>query len=197
MSRARAFDIDTAIDRALHEFWRKGYEGTSIADLTEALGINRPSLYAAFGNKEGLFRKALERYLDGPAAGIQGALEAPTARAAAERILYFHADAAGDARRPEGCLLVQGALACSEESEPIREALIEARRAGELALTERFKRAKAEGDLGSEENPAELSRYVWTVCHGLSVEASAGATRAEQRRVVARALRAFPESKSN
>jgi len=194
LSRARSFDVDTAIDQALQEFWRKGYEGTSIADLTEALGINRPSLYAAFGNKEGLFRKALERYLSGPAAGIRGALEAPSARAAAERIMYFHADAAGDAERPEGCLLVQGALACSEESRPIRQALIDCRRAGEQALTERFKRAKAEGDLGPDDNPAELSRYVWTVCHGLSIEATSGATRAEQRRVVARALRAFPGS---
>ncbi len=193
MSRARAFDIDTAIDQALQEFWRKGYEGTSIADLTEALGINRPSLYAAFGNKEGLFRKALERYLSGPAGGIQGALEAPTARAVAERVLYFHADAAGDAKRPQGCLLVQGALACNEDSQAIRQALIDCRRAGEQALTERFKRAKAEGDLSAEDNPAELSRYVWTVCHGLAVEAASGATRAEQRRVVARALRAFPE----
>jgi AcrR family transcriptional regulator len=193
LSRARAFDIDTAIDRALLEFWRKGYEGTSIADLTDALGINRPSLYAAFGNKEGLFRKALERYLSGPGAGLQAALAAPSARAAAESILYFHADAAGDARRPEGCLLVQGALACSDENQPIRQALIEARRAGELALTERFERAQAEGDLGPHDDPAELSRYVWTVCHGLAVQAAAGATHAEQRRVVARALRAFPE----
>jgi hypothetical protein len=89
-------------------------------------------------------------------------------------------------------LLVQGALACSEESKPIRQALIDCRRAGEQALTERFKRAKAEGDLGADESPAELSRYVWTVCHGLAVEGASGATRAEQRRVVARALRAFP-----
>jgi AcrR family transcriptional regulator len=158
------------------------------------LGINRPSLYAAFGNKEGLFRRALERYLSGPAAGIKAALDAPTARAVAERILYFHADAAGDAQRPEGCLLVQGALACSEDSQPIRQALIDCRQAGEQALTERLKRAKAEGDLGSDDNPAELSRYVWTVCHGLSVEGASGATRAEQRRVVARALRGFPGS---
>ena len=160
--------------------------------MTEALGINRPSLYAAFGNKEGLFRKALERYLSGPAAGIQSALAAPTARAVAERVLYFHADAAGDAKRPRGCLLVQGALACNDESEVIRQALIDCRHAGELALTERFKRAKAEADLGPEDNPSELSRYVWTVCHGLAVEGASGATRAEQRRVVVRALRAFP-----
>ena len=194
MSRARSFDIDTAIDQALQQFWRKGYEGTSIADLTQALGINRPSLYAAFGNKEGLFRKVLERYLSGTGSAIETALEEPTARAVVERILYYYADAAGERNRPSGCLLVQGALACSEESEPIRRELAACRRSGELALTQRLKRAQAAGDLRADENPAELSRFVWTVCHGLAVQATAGATRAEQRRTVARALRAWPAS---
>ena len=192
MSRARSFDIDTAVDQALQEFWRKGYEGTSIADLTQALGINRPSLYAAFGNKEGLFRKVLERYQSGPGSAIQAALAEPTARTVVERILYYYADAAGERDRPSGCLLVQGALACSEESEPIRRELAACRRSGELALTERLKRAQAEGDLGADESPAELSGFVWTVCHGLAVQGSAGATQAEQRRTVARALRAWP-----
>ena len=192
MARERSFDTDTAIDQALQQFWRKGYEGTSISDLTEALGINRPSLYAAFGNKEGLFKKALERYLSGPASEALAALEAPTARAVVERILYFYADAAGKASRPSGCLLVQGALACSDESDPIKRTLAECRRAGELALTERLKRAKAEGDLPTDESPSELSRYVWTVCYGLAVQSAAGGTRAEARRVVERALRAWP-----
>ena len=83
--RPREFDAEDALDRALEVFWRKGYEGASLAELTEAMGINRPSLYAAFGNKEALFRLAFDRYADGPAAYTREALEAPTARGVPSR----------------------------------------------------------------------------------------------------------------
>ncbi len=192
MARTRDFDLDTAIDSALQEFWRKGYEGTSLTDLTAAMGINRPSLYAAFGNKEGLFRRVLERYVANQGQQLEAALSAPTAREAVERVLYFYADAAGVPDRPRGCLLVQGALACSEDSQPIQRELAEQRDAGEAALAERLKRAKAQGDLPSDESPADLARYVFAVCNGLAVQATGGATRAELRRVVARALLAWP-----
>ncbi len=194
MARTRDFDLDTAIDSALQEFWKKGYEGTSLTDLTEAMGINRPSLYAAFGNKEGLFRRVLERYVASRSEQLQAALSAPTAREAVERVLYFYADAAGVPEQPRGCLLVQGALACSESSAPIQKELAEQRNAGEAALTQRLKRAKAEGDLPAQESPAELARYVFAVCNGLAVQATGGATRAELRRVVERALLAWPSA---
>src|SRR3989440_11441871 len=90
--RPRAFDTDRALDRALQVFWRKGYEGATLSDLTKAVGVNRPSLYAAFGGKEALFRKALDRYLNGPAAYTQEALKEPTARAVVERLLQGAAD---------------------------------------------------------------------------------------------------------
>ncbi|HEX3854870.1 MAG TPA: TetR/AcrR family transcriptional regulator [Polyangiaceae bacterium] len=192
MSRPRDFDIDTALDSALQEFWKKGYEGTSLTDLTGAMGINRPSLYAAFGSKEGLFRKALDRYEDAMRADVQAAFDAPTAREVVERLLHMYSDAPGDPNRPRGCLLVQGALACSEESEPIRRELAERRHAGEAALRERLKRAKSERDLPADENPADLARFVWALRDGLAVQAAGGATRAELRRVVTRALRAWP-----
>jgi len=192
LSRPRDFDIDSAVDSALHEFWKKGYEGTSVTDLTEAMGINRPSLYAAFGNKEGLFRRVLDHYEQAQSGKVQAALAAPSARGVVEGLLYMYADAAGDPARPRGCLLVQGALACSAESEPVRRELTERRHAGEAALRERLKRAKSEGDLPADESAADLARYVWALCDGLAVQAAGGATRAELRRVVARALRAWP-----
>jgi AcrR family transcriptional regulator len=192
MARPRAFDIDEATDRALLLFWQKGYEGTTLGDLTAAMGINRPSLYAAFGSKEGLFQQVLQRYLAGPAAGAAVALEDASAREAARRIMRFHADAAVHVERPRGCLLVQGALACSDESQPIRAALADRRHFAEAALVKRLTRAKREGELGADARPADLARFVWTICYGLSVQAAGGATCEQMRRVVQLAMRAWP-----
>src|SRR5437588_4542148 len=127
--RPRTFDAEKALDRALKVFWRKGYEGTSLPDLTRAMRINRPSLYAAFGNKEALFRKALDRYVEGPAAYVRKALDEPTARAAAGRLLGGTIDLLTDPRHPRGCLMVQGALACGEAAESVRRELAARRRA--------------------------------------------------------------------
>src|SRR3982751_4547831 len=108
--RPRSFDADRALDQALKVFWSKGYEGTSLPDLTTAMGINRPSLYAAFGNKESLFRKAVERYAEGPAGYVGEALELPTARAVVESLLEGAVRLLSDRKHPSGCLMVQGAL---------------------------------------------------------------------------------------
>src|SRR6202166_2783726 len=152
MGRPRSFDIDRALDRALVVFWRKGYEGTSLSDLTKAVGVNRPSLYAAFGDKEALFRKALDRYAKGPAAYLREALNQPTARAVAQALLLGAADLLTDPQHPSGCLMVQGALVCGEASDGIRQELVTQRLAGEAAIRRRFKRAKTEGDLPAESN---------------------------------------------
>jgi AcrR family transcriptional regulator len=191
--RPRQFDVDKTLNRALMVFWRKGYEGTSLIDLTRAMKINRPSLYAAFGNKESLFRKALDRYAEGPTAYVREALEAPTARAAVERLLRGTVDRLTDARNPRGCLIVQGALSCGKEADSIRKELISRRDAGEAAIRRRFGRAKSEGDLPANANAADLARYVATVMHGLSVQAAGGARRAELQRVVKMALRTFSD----
>jgi AcrR family transcriptional regulator len=190
--RPRAFDVDRALDRALHLFWREGYEGTSLSDLTRVMGINRPSLYAAFGDKEALFRRALDRYADGPAAHVRAALDQPTARAVVDHFLRRMADLITNPRNPAGCLNVQGALACNASAEPIREQLALRRAAGEKALRQRLKRAKAEGDLPRDANPTDLARYVATVAHGMSVQAAGGARRSQLRRVVQTVLRAWP-----
>src|SRR5262249_47732372 len=117
MGRPREFDVAQALDRALLVFWRNGYEGASIAELTAAMGINPPSLYAAFGNKEALFRKALDRYVELHAKFWHDAFEAETARGVVEHLLRESVDFLTDPRNPPGCLLVRGGLACSEGAE--------------------------------------------------------------------------------
>src|ERR1700726_1203225 len=192
IGRPRSFDIDRALDRALQVFWRKGYEGTSLSDLTRAVGVTRPSLYAAFGDKESLFRKVLDRYLIGPAAYTQEALKEPTARAVVERLLRGAADLNTASPNPGGCLTVQGALACGEVADSIRQELAACRAAGEAALRRRFQRAKSEGDLPATVNPADLARYVATIVYGMAVQAAGGASRDELQHVVEMALRAWP-----
>lgn len=192
IGRPRAFDLETALDRALQVFWRKGYEGTSLSDLTKAMGINRPSLYAAFGNKENLFRKALDRYAEGPAAYTRTALDEPTARAVVERLLHGVVDLLTDPCTPQGCLAVQGALACGEAADVIRQELVARRAAGEAALCQRLERARADDDLPADADAADLARYVTTVAQGMAVQAAGGASREELRRVVETALRAWP-----
>lgn len=192
LGRPRAFDVDKALDRALKVFWRKGYEGASLPDLTKAMGINRPSLYAAFGNKESLFRKAVERYMSGPASHVRQALEEPTARGVAERLFRESIDVMTDARNPRGCFLVQSALACGDTADCVRRELAKRRAAVEADLRERFTRAVAEGDLPPNTDSADLARYVVSVANGMAVQAAGGASREELTRVAEIALRAWP-----
>jgi AcrR family transcriptional regulator len=192
MGRPREFDIDKALDQALHVFWRQGYEGTSIADLTEAIGITKPSLYAAFGNKEELFRKALDRYVDGPGGYVQVALAKPTAREVVEHLLYEAAGAVTDPENPPGCLAVQGALCCGETAESIKQELMARRAKGEDDLRRRFEQALADGDLPPACVPSDLARYVSAILQGMAVQAIGGAGRDELRKVADIALRNWP-----
>jgi AcrR family transcriptional regulator len=193
MGRARAFDADEALDRAMTVFWTKGYQGTSLSDLTEAMGINRPSLYAAYGNKEELFRKALERYGEGPSSYEREALAEPTAREVADGLLRGAADVQTDPRTPAGCLAVLGTTYCGENSSPVGKILIESRLAGHAAIRERFERARAEGDLPADADPKELTQYIGSVVCGMAVLAASGATRDELERVIQRTMRAWPQ----
>ena len=192
LGRPRRFDIDAALDQAVEVFWRKGYEGASVSDLTKAMGINRPSLYAAFGNKEALFRQALDRYNDGPAAYVRDALEEPTARAVVEALLRGAVELLSCPRNPQGCLMVQGALSCGRTANPIRRELASRRAAGEAAIRRRFKRAISDGDLPAHTDAGDLARYVSTVMYGMAVRAAGGASRKELLRVEKMALRAWP-----
>jgi len=160
--------------------------------LTRAMGINRPSLYAAFGNKEQLFRKAIERYQTGPMAFLTEALRLPTARAVVEAIFSGFVRMQRDCDKVRGCLVVSGALASSEEAEPVRRELAQLRQALVTAFRKRFERAVRDGDLPAGTDCATLARYIGTVLSGLAVQAASGATEKELRRVSALALQALP-----
>jgi len=192
MGRPRTFDVDTVLDAALCVFWRKGYEGASYSDLTYATGVERPALYAAFGNKEALFRRALQRYYEHYMDFIPVALEQPTSRDVAAHILRGGADL--NTRYPDhtGCLGINGVLAGSDEAEPIRRVLIDARASAEALLCERFERAKQEGDLPDAVNCAGLAAFVTAVLHGMAVQAKAGIGKDVLDAVVEQALASWP-----
>lgn len=196
MGRRRQFDIEKALDAIVCVFWRKGYEGASYTDLTEAAGVERPALYSAFGNKEALFRRALVRYYEQHMDFIPEALELPTAREVAAHLLYRSAEL--NTRHPEhsGCLGINGVLAGSDDAEPVRQALIEFREAGEARLRERFERAKTEGDLPDDANPDALAAFIMAILHGMSVQAKAGFSRDKLETVVEQALLAWPRAEN-
>jgi AcrR family transcriptional regulator len=189
--RPRAFAEDAALEAAMRVFWEKGYEGATLTDLTEAMGINRSSVYATFGDKQALFRMAIARYAEGPAAYTREALRQPTARAVVEALLRGALELLTDPSHPPGCLSVQGALACGSDAEPIKQAMIEWRRQGESALRKRLQRARREGDLAKNVNPGDLARYISTVLTGLGVQAANGTAKAEMTRLVDLALRSM------
>jgi AcrR family transcriptional regulator len=192
MGRHREFDVDSALDAVTCVFWRKGYEGASYSDLTEATGVERPALYSAFGNKEAMFGRATARYYERYLEYIPAALELPTSRDVAAHILTHAVDLNTRFAENRGCFLINGVLAGSDTSEPIRQMLIAARADGERQIRERFERAKAEGDLPESANPATLAVFLMTVLHGIAVQAKAGFARETLAAVAEQALSTWP-----
>lgn len=191
--RPRAFDAEVALEQAMRVFWRLGYEGASLAELTKAMGISSPSLYAAFGSKEGLFKAVLDHYGARRMACLAQVLAAPTAREAAQRLVFGLADLATDPNEPPGCLLLQGGLTSGVASRAIPRELARRRAELEEALTARFARAREQGDLPADADPEGLARYLGVVCNGIAIDAAAGAGREELRQTAALALKAWPK----
>lgn len=192
MGRPRTFDKDEALDSAMDVFWRKGYEGASMVELTTAMGINSPSLYAAFGSKKGLFLAVLDHYDKDRAGFLSNVIDQPTAHDTAAAFLFGIADRATEPDAPPGCLLIQSGLTCGDDASDIPDELAKHRAVTELALRERFECAKTEGELPKTANPAALAQYLMTLSNGICIQASSGVKRKQLHQVVEMALATLP-----
>jgi AcrR family transcriptional regulator len=192
MGRPREFELDDAIEKATGLFWQNGYEGTSLGDLTTAIGISPPSFYFAFGNKEGLFRKVIERYFAEQSKLAEAALPKPTPRAVATHFLNGYVDVLTDPRHAPGCLAMNSSLPCAA-GDPLRAWLAELREQTRMRFRDRFAEGRS-GGLPAGMDADALARLVMVTAWGLAVEAQSGATRKELRRTVALALPAWPDT---
>ncbi|MGW3984188.1 TetR/AcrR family transcriptional regulator [Streptomyces mirabilis] len=190
--RPRKFDETEALDRAVEVFWRQGYDGTSIADLTAAMQINPPSLYGAFGSKRELFQRAVDRYMESRASNLEDALSAPSAREATWAVLMNFVRDGTLPGLPAGCLMVQGALTCSDENRDVALEMARRRNGTRIALQGRFEEAVKSGEFPLDTDPAALSLYAATVAVGISVQAASGASRSELIAVAELAMLSIP-----
>ncbi len=191
MGRPREFDPNEALGRAVELFWQKGYEGASLGELTEVMGITKPSLYAAYGNKEALFRKALDYYDEHFMGFIGSALRQPSARLAMASLLFGYVDSQTLPDHPWGCLGVHGALPDEGDASMHRE-LVNRRSAVRDAVRLRLEAAMEEGDLAPSADPADLAMLAMIIAQGTATQARAGSTRQQLRRAVEIALRSWP-----
>jgi len=190
--RPREFCVEEALAAALRVFWSRGYEGASMSELTAEMGITKPSLYAAFGNKEALFHKALDLYEREKLAYMRSALDAPTARGVAEKLLRGALEIQMSSCDPKGCLGVISMSACGVEAESIKAEVVKRRASSEAAMIARFERAKAEGDLPEGIEPVALVRYLQALLQGLSVQAGSGSSCQELSQLVETSLSIWP-----
>lgn len=189
--RPREFDATEALAAALRVFWSKGYESASLSDLTEAMGITRPSLYAAFGNKEALFRQALDLYGEEKLAYVGRALAAETARGVASNLLYGAIDTVtGDECR--GCLGVMASVACQSAEESIRADVSKRTESSHAAMIARMEQAIADGDFTTPVQAEAITRYLMAVLQGMAIQAGAGADRAQLQQIAETTLAAWP-----
>jgi AcrR family transcriptional regulator len=188
MGRPREFDKDAALEAAMRVFWKYGYEGASLANLTKAMRINRSSMYVAFGDKEALYRLAFHRYAETALAYLGDALRKPTLREVVEASLRGTVEFLSQPGNPCGCLSVQGALVTGAEATHVKHWMVDFRKRGLVDATKRVQRAQKDGDLDRKVNPADFARYIATLIQGLAIQGASGATKAEMHRMVDVAL---------
>ena len=173
-------------------FGRVVMKGLQWQSSPQHLALTMPSIYAAFGNKEALFRKALARYTASPAAFVGEAMKALTAQQAVSKLLMRAVDFFSDKSTPNGCMTVQGALTCGQGASAIQQELIAYRSHFETSLAKRFELAKTQGDLPQQVNTKQLAKYIAAIHQGMSVQATSGATREDLLAIVDMALKSWP-----
>jgi len=182
MGRPREFDEETVLDAAMRIFWDKGYEGTSMADLANAMKLSPSSIYAAFGDKKDLFQRAAEKYTKDAAEFYQGSLAQPTFRALIHDLLTKTIDYLTTPGHPRTCFTL-GAMPYSSDTEPVRLMLLNVRKRGQSALKARLEIARKSGDISSDIAAADLARFISVVIGGLVIQAEGGASKTEMQRV--------------
>jgi len=187
--RPISFDKDAALEAAMLLFWERGFEGTSMADLTQAMGLNPSSIYAAFGDKHALFSLAVKRYLDTRAQYATEALEKPTLEKVIRALFDSTVAFLTTPGHPPTCMTLGGAMGCSVDATPARDLMTEVRIQNEAAMRERFLQARQSGELSKDVNVDDYTRYLSLMLAGLSVQAANGSTKAELKRTAQMALR--------
>jgi AcrR family transcriptional regulator len=195
--RPRGFDRDDVLDRAMRLFWERGYEGTSVSELTEAMGITPPTLYTFFGDKKHLFLEAVERYESRLGSFAAKALtEEPTAERSIRRLLLGAADFFSNSRGPKGCLVVLGATNCTVESRDVFAALAKRRRAAEIAVRRRIAAGRSAGELAEHADIDALTGLITTILLGLAIKARDGTSRAALHKIVDQAMQSWPSRRA-
>ncbi len=187
-----SFNRAEALRKAMLTFWRHGYESTSLSDLTAAMGVTPPSLYAAFGNKKHLFLEAVRLYLSGPVTTEMIIKNAPTAREAAWRLLQGAAISYTGTDTPPGCLLASSAISCSPLAADVQEELAGIRRTIESSLRKKILRAIKKGEMKASGDADGLAGHIMAVIQGMSTLARDGASRKKLMGIAERAMQAWP-----
>ena len=190
--RPRGFDAEVALHAAMLLFWRQGFDGTSYTDLTAATGMSKPTIYATFGDKVSLFRKAMVAYAEQATIVYKEALEQPTAREAVEACLRLARGLNAQLDEPKVCFLVQGALTGSADTQELREELGALQRQATHLLRMRLEKGKRKGELPKTANTAVMAEYFSSVVTGLSVQAANGATVSDLNQVIELAMASWP-----
>jgi AcrR family transcriptional regulator len=187
--RPIGFDKDAALEAAMLLFWERGYEGTSMADLTQAMGLSPSSIYAAFGDKHALFSRAVMRYMDTRAQYAKKALQQPTLEMVIRALFNNTVAFLSTPGHPPTCMSLAGAIACSADAKPASDLLTEIRKQNQLAMKERFLQAQKSGELSRSIDVDDYTRYLSSILAGLSIQAANGSTKAELKRTARMALR--------